>query len=137
MNLRLRRLPLWPMAAGGGVTGFVAGLFFGCLLGALLTWFAGAVLDWHRQLGFTLGVTEQLLPLGEQIGLLQAVSDGWWFVIPLTGLAVGLLAGLIGLLAGAALAELYNRFGHGIPLDVEPAEPETRPIELPKRRASQ
>jgi hypothetical protein len=137
MNLRLRRLPLWPMMAGGGVTGFVLGLFVGCLLGALLTWFAGAVLDWHRQLGFTLGVTEQLLPLGEQIGLLQAVSDRWWLVIPLAGLAIGLLNALIGLLAGAALSELYNRFGHGIALDVELEEPEAPPIPLPKRRLSQ
>lgn len=137
MNVRLRSLPLQAMMAAGGVTGFVAGLFVGCLIGALLTWFAGSVLDWHRQLGFTLGVTEQLLPLGEQIGLLQAVSDRWWLVIPVTGVVTGLLNGLIGLLAGGSMAALYNRFGHGIPLEVEleaaEAEPEAGTIRLPRR----
>lgn len=137
MSVRLRRLPLWAMMGGGGVTGFVAGLFVGCLLGALLTWFAGSVLDWHRQLGFTLGVTEQLLPLGEQIGPLQAVSDRWWLVVPAVGVVIGLLNGLIGLLAGGAMAALYNRFGHGIPLDVEldvlEEEPEAGTLRLPRR----
>jgi hypothetical protein len=119
--VRLRRLPALPVMAGGAVTGFVGGLVVGCVLGALLTWFSGAVLDWHRQLGFTLGVTEELLPLGEQIGLLQAVRDLWWVVVPAVGLALGGLNALVGLLAGAVLAGLFNRLGHGIWLDVEVA----------------
>jgi hypothetical protein len=105
--------------AGGAVTGFVSGFFIGCVLGALLTWFAGAVLDWHRQLGFTLGVTEDLLPLGDQIGQLQSIRDLWWAVVPAAGLAVGLLNALIGLLACGLMAGLVNRFGRGLWLDVE------------------
>jgi hypothetical protein len=119
VNVRLRRLPLAPLMAAGAVTGFVGGFFVGCVLGALLAWFSGAVIDWHRQLGFTLGVTEDLLPLGEQIGVLQTVRDLWWLVIPLAGVAIGALNGLIGLLAGGLMAGLFNRFGHGFWLDVE------------------
>jgi hypothetical protein len=123
MTVRIGRLPLWPLMAGGAVSGFVAGFFAGTVLGAVLVWFAGAVLDWHRQLGFTLGVTEDLLPLGEQIGVLQVASDLWWIVVPGTGILVGLLTALIGLLAGGLMAALFNRFGHGLLLDVEVAEP--------------
>jgi hypothetical protein len=119
VSIRLRRLPPLPVMVGGAITGFVTGLFVGCVLGALLVWFSGAVLDWHRQLGFTLGVTEDLLPLGEQIGLLQTVRDLWWLVIPAVGLAIGLLNALIGLLAGALAAGLFNRLGRGVWLDVE------------------
>ena len=104
--------------ASGAVSGFVGGMFAGCLLGALLAWFAGAVLDWHRQLGFTLGVTEELLPLGEQVGLLQTMRDLWFLVIPGTGLLVGLLNGLIGFLAGGLMGGLFNRFSGGIALDI-------------------
>lgn len=119
MNVRLRRLPLWPLMSAGAVSGFVGGAFVGCMLGALLAWFSGAVLDWHRQLGFTLGVTEDLLPLGEQIGLLRSINDLWWLVVPAAGLVIGLLNGVIGLLAGGLVAGLLNRSAHGIRLDVE------------------
>ncbi len=133
MNVRLRRLPALPLMAGGAMTGFVAGLFLGCVLGALLTWFSGAVLDWHRQLGFTLGVTEELLPLGEQIGLLQAVRDRWWLVTPTSGLLVGLLNAVVGLLIGALVAGIFNRLSHGIWLQVE--VPATPPAPAPGRVA--
>ncbi len=123
--------------AAGTVTGFVGGFFLGCVLGALLAWFAGAVLDWHRQLGFTLGVTEDLLPLGEQIGVLQFINDLWWLVVPAAGLAVGLLNGVVGLLAGSLTAGLFNRFGRGFSLDIEVPGGEDSPAvvrEVPKRR---
>jgi hypothetical protein len=119
VSVRLRRLPLWPMMAAGVVTGFVAGFFIGCVLGALVAWFSGAVLDWHRQLGFTLGVTESLLPLGDQIGLLQTLNDLWWLVVPAAGLALGLLNAVVGMLAGGLAAGIFNRFSAGIWLDVE------------------
>ncbi len=131
MNVRLRRLPMWPLMAAGAISGFVGGFFVGCVLGAVLAWFSGAVLDWHRQLGFTLGVTEDLLPLGEQIGVLQAIGDLWWLVVPAAGMALGLLNGLIGLLAGGLTAGLFNRVTHGLVLDVETVEPERR--ESPRR----
>jgi len=125
VNVRLRRLPLWPLLAAGVVTGFVSGFFVGCVLGALAAWFSGAVLDWHRQLGFTLGVTEALLPLGDQVGLLQTVRDLWWLVVPVTGLALGLLNAVVGMLAGGLAAGVFNRFTGGVWLDVEvPPRPE-------------
>jgi hypothetical protein len=119
MNVRLRRLPLAPLMLAGTITGFVSGFFVGCVLGALLTWFSGAVLDWHRQLGFTLGVTEDLLPLGDQVGLLQSLRDLWWLVVPVTGMAIGLLNALIGLLAGGLMVGVFNSFARGIWLQVE------------------
>lgn len=133
MNVRLRRLPLWPLMLAGAATGFVGGLVAGCVLGALAAWFSGAVLDWHRQLGFTLGVTEDLLPLGEQVGLLETVRDLWWLVIPAAGLAIGLLNALIGLLAGALAAGLFNRLGEGIWLDVEVSPAAPAPVARPQR----
>jgi hypothetical protein len=133
VRLRVRRLPLWPLMGAGAISGFVGGFFVGCLLGALLAWFSGAVLDWHRQLGFTLGVTEDLLPLGEQIGVLQTISDLWWLVVPATGLAVGLLNGLIGMLAGGLMAGAFNRLAHGTWLDAEVVHAE-EPAVLPEPR---
>lgn len=136
MSVRLRRLPLWPFMSAGAISGFVGGFFVGCMLGALLTWFSGAVLDWHRQLGFTLGVTEDLLPLGEQIGLLQAIGDLWWLVVPGAGLAVGLLNAVIGLLAGGLTVGLFNRLAHGLWLDVEVPREEPVPTVVPESRES-
>jgi hypothetical protein len=123
VTVRLRRLPAGPLVLTGAVTGFVGGLFAGCLMGALLAWLAGAVLDWHRQLSFTLGVTEELLPLGEQVGLLQTVRDYWWLVVPLVGLAFGLINGLIGSLAGGLTAGLINRLWPGIQLEIDASSP--------------
>ena len=109
---------LWAMG-GGAVLGFVPGMFAGCLAGAALSWGAGAVLDWQRQLGFTLGVTQQLLPFGDQMTVLEQISGAWLLVIPLTGLVVGLLWGLIGATAGALGTALLNRLEVGLPLVVE------------------
>ena len=123
MTARIPRLPVRPLMAAGALSGFVSGLFAGCILGGLLAWFSGAVLDWHRQLGFTLGVTEDLLPLGEQVGLLETARNLWWLVVPVSGLVVGLLNGLIGLLAGGLAAGLFNRFAHGVAVELEQGEP--------------
>jgi hypothetical protein len=119
VNVRLRRLPLLPVMVAGAVTGFVAGFFIGCVLGAMLAWFSGAVLDWHRQLGFTLGVTESLLPLGDQIGLLQTINDLWWLVVPAAGVALGVLNGIVGALAGGLASGVFNRFSGGVWLEVD------------------
>jgi hypothetical protein len=119
VKVRLRRLPAGPLMLTGAVIGFVGGLLAGCLVGALLAWLAGAILDWHRQLSFTLGVTEELLPLGEQVGLLQTVRDLWWLVVPVVGLVYGLINGLIGLLAGGLTAGVLNHLQAGIELEVE------------------
>lgn len=118
-RVRLRRVSLRFALTTGAVVGFVVGLFIGSLLGALTAWLAGALLDWQRQLAFTLGVNEALLPLGEQQGLLQAVQAGWWLVIPGFGLAVGVFSALAGALGTALMAALFNRFGEGTEVGVE------------------
>ncbi|TMC76183.1 MAG: hypothetical protein E6J08_14750, partial [Chloroflexi bacterium] len=70
VNDFLVRLSIRSAMFAGAITGFVFGLFVGGLLGALLSWFAGAIVDWQSQLGYSLGVTQQLLPLGDQINSL-------------------------------------------------------------------
>jgi NhaP-type Na+/H+ or K+/H+ antiporter len=106
------------------VGGFVAGLFVGCVLGALLSWLAGAVLNWQNQLAFQLGVTETLLPLGQQVELLQEMQDDWWLVVPLVGFALGLPGALAAGLAAGLLAQLFNRF---LPIDLTVEDVEDRP----------
>src|SRR5438477_248671 len=73
----------------GGWIGFGLGLVSGCVLGAILSWFSGAIFGWQRDLTFTVGVTEQLLPFGNQIPVLQRLQADWFLVIPVVGLLVG------------------------------------------------
>jgi hypothetical protein len=108
----------WSMAAGA-VGGFVPGLFVGCLLGAGVSWAAGAVLDWQRQLGFTLGVTQQLRPFGDQVPVLEQLADSWALVIPAIGIANGLLWALVGALAAAVVVTLLGRARLGVPVEIE------------------
>jgi hypothetical protein len=61
--------------------GMTAGLVIGAVVGALLVWFAGTVLEWQRDLAFTLGVARTLLPLGDQVAALRWVSSTWFLVI--------------------------------------------------------
>jgi hypothetical protein len=114
----------------GAITGFVFGLFAGCTIGALFSWFAGALLEWQAQLGFSLGIAQQLLPLGDQAGSLQTISDRWFFVIPAVGLLFGILGAFMGLLAGGLWAALVN-------MGVLPIEVTVfRRAETPTRRAT-
>ena len=62
----------------GGWIGFALGLVAGSVLGATLAWFAGAILNWQRDLSLTLGVTEQLLPFGSQVPVLERVQADWF-----------------------------------------------------------
>jgi hypothetical protein len=101
------RTGLGVAAARGALAGFVPGTFVGGLLGAGASWAAGAALDWLQQLSFTTGIQVQLLPFGDQVGLLQTVQDGWFYVIPAAAGAVGLMAALVGALTGLALAASY------------------------------
>lgn len=95
---------------GAGVwVGGTLGLVLGAILGAILAWFAGTLLEWQRDLAFTLGVARALLPLGDQVGALRWVSTAWYIVIPATALVVATFAGLIGGLIGALIAAGYNR----------------------------
>jgi hypothetical protein len=103
----------------GGWTGFALGLVFGCVLGAILSWFAGAILSWQRDLTFTVGVTEQLLPFGNQIPVLQRLQADWFIVIPAVGLLVGVFSALVGGLIGGLVAVSYNRSPFGVQVVVE------------------
>lgn len=95
---------------GAGLwVGFSLGLVTGGVLGAGLAWLAGAVLEWQRDLAFTLGVGRGLLPLGDQVGALRWISATWYLVIPASALVVALAFALIGSLIGALLAAAYNR----------------------------
>ena len=96
------------MIAGGWI-GFGLGVVTGCVLGAALAWFAGAILNWQRDLSLTLGVTEQLLPFGSQIPVLQRIQSDWFIVVPFAGLLVGIFAALVGGLIGGLVAASYNR----------------------------
>jgi hypothetical protein len=133
----LVRLSVRSAMFAGGIGGFVFGLFAGSILGAIISWFAGALVAWQAQLGFSLGVEQQLLPLGDQVGTLETVADNWYLVIPGTGLVVGFVGAVIGMLAVGLWAALVNM---GIlPIEVsayredEPA-PARPPAKAPAKR---
>lgn len=95
---------------GAGLwVGAMIGLVLGAVIGAVLAWFSGTVLDWQRDLAFTLGVARTLLPLGDQGELLRWVTGTWYLVIPIAALTTAAITGLVGGLIGALLAASYNR----------------------------
>lgn len=106
---RLAAVSVRASFGAGAWVGFALGVVAGAIAGALLVWFAGTVLDWQRDLGFTLGVTRRLLPFGDQIAALRWLSGTWWAVIPASAVAVGLLGALVGGFVGGLLAAAYNR----------------------------
>ena len=106
----------------GAWVGGALGLVVGAVLGALVAWAAGSVLEWQRDLGFTLGVARSLLPLGDQVTALRWISSTWWLVIPAVALLVAIVAGLTGALIGALLAAAYNRSPRHAAVVVELAE---------------
>jgi hypothetical protein len=130
VNDYLVRLSIRSAMFAGAITGFVFGLFLGCTLGAILSWIAGALIGWQAQLGFSLGIAQQLLPLGDQAGSLQSISDRWFFVIPAVGILIGVLGALIGSLAGGLWAVLVNM--GVLPIEVSVL----RRGEIPMRRAT-
>ncbi len=93
----------------GAWVGLAVGIVVGALLGALFAWFAGAVLDWQRELAITLGVTRALLPFGDQISSLRWIAANWLAVVPAVALAFGLLSAAVGGFVGGLLAAAYNR----------------------------
>jgi len=129
MNDYFVRLSIRSAMFAGAITGFVFGMFAGGVFGALTSWLAGSLVDWQSQLGFSLGIAQQLLPLGDQARELETVSDRWYLVIPGVGLLLGLLGAFIGLLAGGLWASLVN-------LGVLPIEVSVlRRGDVPMRRA--
>lgn len=105
----------------GAVAGVVPGLFLGCLLGAFVSWVSGAIVYWQRQLGFTLGVSPELLPFGDQGPLLAQLNSQWPLVVPASGLAMAIFWGIIVSLSYGLLGSALNLLGGGavIRLDVE------------------
>jgi hypothetical protein len=106
---RLAAVSVRASVGAGAWVGFALGVVLGVLIGGAAVWFAGAVLDWQRDLAFTFGVARRLLPFGDQVGLLREVGTRWWLVIPAAGLVVGALGALVGALLGGILAGAYNR----------------------------
>ena len=106
---RLAAISVRASLGAGLWVGAMVGLVLGSVIGSLLAWFAGTMLEWQRDLAFTLGVARTLLPLGDQIGLLRWVSQTWFLVIPIAAIVIALVTGLIGGLIGALLAASYNR----------------------------
>ena len=137
-RLRIRSVPLVPAIVTGAWSGFVPGLFIGGAAGAIASFAAGAALEWMRELSFTTGIQEQLLPFGDRIGELQTVQDDWFIVIPVAGVALGLIGALIGALTGALVGATYGSLLGGVEVVVEEAtqvvasEPVKR---VPRRRA--
>ena len=110
--------------AAGLWVGLTVGLVIGAIAGALLAWFAGTVLEWQRDLAFTLGVARTLLPLGDQVGALRWISSTWYLVIPAVAVAIALLTALFIGLIGALLAAAYNRSPRHADVVVELPEPD-------------
>ena len=106
---RLAAVSVRASFGAGAWVGGALGLVIGTVLGAILAWFAGTLLEWQRDLAFTLGVARALLPLGDQVGALRWISSTWYAVIPATALVVAIVSGLIGGLVGALIAAAYNR----------------------------
>ncbi|HKV89337.1 MAG TPA: hypothetical protein VJT78_15200 [Candidatus Dormibacteraeota bacterium] len=127
VNEYLVRLSIRSAMFAGAISGFVIGLFVGGTMGALFTWLAGAIVDWQAQLGYSLGVTAQLLPLGDQITSLESVNDQWYLVIPAVGVGTGMVFAVIGSLAGGLWAALVN--AGVLPIEVSVLQPEKRPLE--------
>ena len=116
------RVPLRQSAAAGAFGGVVVGAVLGSLIGGLLAWLAGAVLDWQRDLAFTLGVARRLLPFGDQLAFLRTVDSLWYVVVPGVALVLALVAGAFGGLLGALVAAAYNRSGHHVRIRVRVRE---------------
>ncbi len=119
-HFRIRSIPLGPALVTGAWAGFVPGLFIGGVLGAVITFGAGAILDWMRQLSFTTGIDQALLPFGDRVGMLQTLQDDWFLVIPAAAVAFGVMSALIGLLTAAVVSASYGSLLEGLDVEVEP-----------------
>jgi len=120
-RVRIRSIPMLPALVTGAWAGFVPGLFIGGALGTLISFGAGAALEWMRELSFTTGIQQQLLPFGDRIGLLETLQDDWLIVIPVTAVGVGILSALVGLLTAALVSASYGSLLGGVEVEIEPA----------------
>ncbi len=109
----------------GAWAGFVLGLLLGAPIGAAVAWLAGALLAWQRDLAFTLGIARNLLPFGDQLGVLRTLSANWAIVVPATAIAVAVLGAIVLGLVGGVLAAAYNATGGHAAVVVELDEDES------------
>lgn len=107
----------------GAAAGIAIGLLLGSLTGALLIWGAGAILAWQRQLSFTTGVTERLLPFGDTIPILHAILDLWFLVVPIVALFGAIVGAIFGAVIGGLLGAVYNRSSLRAPVAIEVDDP--------------
>jgi len=121
-RVRIRSVPMMPALVTGAWAGFVPGLFIGGTVGTLVSFGAGAALEWMRELSFTTGIQQQLLPFGDRIGLLQTLQDDWLIVIPVTAVALGILSALVGMLTAALVSASYGSLLGGVEVEIEPVE---------------
>ena len=135
---RIRSVPLVPALVTGAWSGFVPGLFIGGVLGVAVTFGAGAALDWMRQLSFTTGIQQQLLPFGDRIGQLQTLQDAWPVVIGVAAVGVGVLSAVIGALTAAAVGASFGSLLGGVEVEMEPVEAtaEVTPEPVAERRVA-
>ena len=119
-RLRIRSVPLLPAVVTGAWSGFVPSLFIGGAAGAIASFAAGGALEWMRELSFTTGIQQQLLPFGDRIGLLETLQDDWLLVIPASGFALGVLSALIGMLTAGLVSSSYGSLLGGVEVEIEP-----------------
>jgi hypothetical protein len=131
-RIRIRSMGLVPAMTMGAWAGFVPSLFIGGVVGAIASFAAGAALEWMRELSFTTGIQEQLLPFGDRVGELQTVQDDWYFVIPIAAVGLGLIGALIGALTGALVSASYGSLLGGVEVVVEDASAEAPAAEAVK-----
>ncbi len=131
-RVRVRSIPLRAAMVAGAWAGFVPGLFIGAIVGTLASFGAGAALEWMRELSFTTGIQQQLLPFGDRIGLLQTLQDGWPVVIPVAALAVGLFSAILGALTGALIAASFGSILRGVEVEIDAVPlPAPKPVAEP------
>src|SRR5438309_10369336 len=95
-RVRIHSVHLVPALLTGAWAGFVPGLFIGGVLGAVISFGAGAILAWIGQVGVTTGMHPGLLPFSERIGLLPTLQDERYLVVPATAVGFGVFSGLTG-----------------------------------------
>ena len=121
-RVRIRSMALGPALITGAWAGFVPGLIIGALIGTLISFGAGAALEWMRELSFTTGIQQQLLPFGDRIGLLETLQDDWALVIPVAALALGAISAVIGALTGGLVSATYGSLLGGVEIEIVPVE---------------
>ena len=108
---RLAHVSVLASMRAGAWAGLVLGLVLGGPLGAAVAWLAGAIVGWQRDLSLTLGLARNLLPFGDQIGVLRTISTNWLLVVPGVALVTAAVTAVVLSLVGGILAAASNATG--------------------------